>query len=157
LADSGFQTAPEAARLYFEREVATGRTVEEIRGDSIPCIQGIIDMMLEFERGFFPYEIVFLDRGCPDVLAFCRQFGVDPNDFLPDCFHHQYASIFLLDRFPVHLNGIRVEDEAAADYLDKWHYRDYIALGYQVVRVPVLPPEERLAFVFEVFSEQNQI
>jgi ABC-type molybdenum transport system ATPase subunit/photorepair protein PhrA len=36
LADSGFQTAPEAARLYFERELATGRTIEEIRQDVVP-------------------------------------------------------------------------------------------------------------------------
>jgi predicted ATPase len=34
--------------------------------------------------------------------------------------------------------------------------RDYSALGYNIVRVPVLPPEERLAFVLERLSEQGE-
>jgi len=56
------------------------------------------------------------------------------------------TSIFIL---------VRIEDEAAADYLDEWHYRDYTALGYRAARVPVLPPQERLAFVLEKLSEQE--
>ena len=150
LADRGFRTAPEAARQYFERELAaTGRTIEEIRGDVIPLVHGILSIMLEIERGLDANEVVFLDRGYPDILAFLRQFGLDPNRFLPGCFHHRYACVFMLDRFPVRLDGVRTEDEAAAAYLDEWHYRDYTALGYRVVRVPVLPPQERLAFVLE--------
>ncbi len=156
LADRGFHTAPEAARQYFEREMATGRTIEEIRKDMNPVVlvHGILDMLLEIERGLGANEFVCLDRGYPDALAFCRQLGLDPNEFLPDCFHHRYASVFMLDRFPVQLDGVRIEDEEAADYLEEWHYRDYIALGYRVVRVPVLPPQERLAFVLEKLSEQ---
>ena len=153
LAGNGFQTAPEAARQYYEREMATGRKIEEIREDVIPVVHGILGMMLEIERGLSAYEVVCLDRGYPDALAFLRQIGLDPNEFLPDCFHHRYASVFMLDRFPVQLDGVRTEDEAAADYLDEWHHRDYTALGYRVVRVPILPPGERLAYVLERLSE----
>jgi predicted ATPase len=155
LADSGFRTALEAARQYYEREMATGRAIEEIREDVVPLVHGILNMMLEIERGLGANEVVCLDRGYPDALAFCRQFELDPNEFLPGCFHHRYASVFMLDRFPVQLDGVRVEDEAAADYLDEWHYRDYTALGYEVVRVPILSPKERLEFVLEKLSEQE--
>jgi predicted ATPase len=155
LADRGFQTAPEAARQYYERELATGRSIEEIRQYVVPVVQGIMGMMLEIERGLEASEVVFLDRGYPDTLAFCRQFGLDPNEYLSDSFHHRYASVFMLDRFPVQLDGVRTEDEAAAEYLDEWHYRDYIAMGYRVVRVPLLPPQERLAFVLEELSYQG--
>jgi predicted ATPase len=62
----------------------------------------------------------------------------------------------MLDRFPVRLDGIRTEDEFAADYLEEWHYRDYTALGYRVERVPVLPPQERLAFILEKLFEQER-
>lgn len=156
LADSGFQTAPEAARQYYERELATtGRTIEEIRQDVVPVVHGILGMMLEIERGLDADEVICLDRGCLDVLAFCRQFGMNPNEYLPDCFHHRYASVFMLDRFPVQQDGVRTEDEAAVEYLEEWHYRDYAALGYHVVRVPVLPPQERLAFVLGVLSDQG--
>jgi predicted ATPase len=149
LADSGFQIAPEAARQYFEREMATGRTIEEIRKDMVSCVHGIMDLMLKIEQELDPNEIVFLDRGYPDALAFIRQIGLDLNLYLPDCFQFQYTSVFMLDRFPVQQDDVRIEDEAAANYLDQWHYCDYLTLGYDVVRVPVLPPEERLAFVLE--------
>ena len=114
-----------------------------------------MDWMLEIERGLAPNEVIFLDRGVPDVMAFVRQFGMDPNEILPDCFHHRYASIFMLDRFPVQQDGVRLEDEADVEYLDEWHVHDYTALGYRVVRVPVLPPEERLAFVLGKLAEQG--
>ena len=39
----------------------------------------------------------------------------------------------------------------------EWITRDYSALGYSVVRVPVLGPEEWLAFVLERLSEQGLI
>ena len=111
--------------------------------------------MLEIERGLDPNEVICLDRGYPDALAFCRQIGLDPNEYLPDCFHHRYASVFILDRFPVQMNGVRTEDDAAADFLDEWHYRDYKALGYRTVRVPVIPPQERLALVLRRLSERD--
>ena len=44
-----------------------------------------------------------------------------------------------------------------ASYLDEWQTRDYRALGYSVVKVPVMPPEERLAFVLERLSVQELI
>ena len=50
-------------------------------------------------------------------------------------------------------DGLRPEDEAQAAFLDEWIRRDFHALGYSVVRVPVMPPEERLAFVLERVSE----
>ena len=43
------------------------------------------------------------------------------------------------------------------DYLRVWYTRDYSAFGYRVVRVPILPPEERLEFVLERLSEQGLI
>ena len=74
LAGNGFRTVPEAGRKYFERELAKGRVIEEIRADP-------------------------------------------------------------------------------AAYLESWIYRDYRALGYKVIRVPVLSPEERLEFVLKMLSE----
>ena len=82
---------------------------------------------------------------------------MDPNLYLPNCFHYRYALVFMLDRFPVQIDDVRIEDEAAAKYLDEWHYCDYTALGYQVVRVPVLPPRERLAFILENVSAKSVI
>ena len=157
LAARGFQTVPEPGRLYFEREMAKGRTIDEIRENPAALTRTLIDMMREAEHGLRANDALFLDRAFPDALAFCRANRLNPNEILAECFHHRYASVFLLDRFPVEQDGVRVEDDATADLLDKWLARDYSALGYRVVRVPVLPFQERLAFVLERLSEQGLI
>jgi predicted ATPase len=78
---------------------------------------------------------------------------MNPNEVLSDCFQNRYASVFLLDRLPYQRDGVRAADDLTATYFESWTERDYIALGYNIVRVPVLSPEERLAFVLERLSE----
>jgi predicted ATPase len=154
LADRGFQTVPETARLYIEKEMAKGRTAQEIHANGAALQRGMKDLQLEVERNIRISDVTFLDRGVPDFLAWYRVRGLNPNEILTDCFHHRYASVFMLDPLPFQPDDQRIAEIAAvAKYLDKWHTRDYQALGYNVVRVPVLPPEERLEFVLERLSD----
>ncbi len=131
LTDKGFQTAPETARQYIDREMARGRTIDEIFED-VATEPGIEDMQLRIEHGLRAIDVAFLDRALPDSLTFRRLTGLDPNEILAECFHHRYASVFVLDRLPFQQNGARIEDDAIAGYLDEWLPRDYSALGYSV-------------------------
>jgi predicted ATPase len=155
LAGRGFQTAPEGARLYLEQEIAGGCTIDEIRANRAAFQRGIVDTQLRIERDLRPDDLVFLDRAIPDCLAWWRLYGLNPNEFLRECFRHRYASVFVLDRLPIQLNGLRPDDEAVSAFTHEWTVRDYRALGYSIVRVPVLPPEERIEFVLEHLSEQR--
>jgi predicted ATPase len=157
LADKGFRTVPEIGRVYIEREMAKGRTMDEILEDGVVTERGMLELQWRFERKLRVNEIAFLDRGSPDCLTYCRLTGLNPNEILAECFHHRYASVFILDRFPIEDDGIRLEDDATADLMDDWLARDYRALGYDVARVPVLSPQERVAFVLERLSEQGLI
>ncbi len=157
LADKGFQTFPEVGRQYFERELAKGRTIDEIREDRAAMTRKIYDLWLKFNDGLRVADVTFLDRGLPDALSFYRFAGMNPNEILPDCFQHRYASVFILDRLPYQQDGIRGGDDTTATYFDLWMERDYSALGYNVVRVPVSPPEERLAFVLDKLSDDGLI
>ena len=157
LADQGFQTVPEGARLYLEREMVRGRTIDEIRDNMAAQQRGIADMQLSIEGELRATQVLFLDRAVPDCLAWCRVYGLNPNEILAKCFRHRYASVFVLDRLPIQRDGLRLEDEALAAFLDDWIPRDYNALGYRVERVPVLSPEERIASVLERLSEQGLI
>lgn len=157
LANQGYQTVPESARLYIQRAMAKGQEIHPFHTDPASLQRNIKDMQLRVEAGLRARELLFLDGAVPGSLAFYRVFGLDPNEILPDCFQHRYASVFILDRLPLHLNGLRFKDEAIAGFLDEWHTRDYNTLGYRVVRVPVLTPEERLAFVLDRLSEQGLI
>jgi predicted ATPase len=153
LACKGFKAVPEVAREYFERELATGRTLDEIRQDRTTLTRQVYDLMVESERGLRDEEVNFLDRAIPDILAFFRFAGMNPNEVLSDCFQNRYASVFLLDRLPYQRDGVRAADDLTASYFESWTERDYISLGYNIIRVPVLSPEERLAFVLERLSE----
>lgn len=153
----GFPTFPEAGREFFERELAKGRTIDQIREDRAALTRQIYDLWLQLNQTLLPEEITFLDRGLPDALSFYRFAGMDPNQILPDCFQHRYTSVFILERLPYQQDGIRGGDDTSAAYFDKWMQRDYTALGYDLVRVPVLPPNQRLAFILERLSVQGQI
>jgi predicted ATPase len=150
LAENGYHVIPESARFYFEREMAHGHTLEEIRRDGAALQRGIASLQLEYEREFPEDRTAFLDRAFPDSLTFFRAYGLDPNEILPECFHRRYLRIFILDRLPFHRSRtLGPEDDATSDFLDEWLERDYAALGYDVVRVPVLPPAERLPFILK--------
>jgi predicted ATPase len=144
LVDKGFQTVPESGRFYVEREMAKGRTVDEILENAAVLQRGVVDLQLKFERRLPVNEIVFLDRGSPDILTYCRVLGLNLNAILAECFHHRYASVFKLDRFHFQQDGVRYEDDVTAGLIDEWLSRDYSALGYSVVRVPVLSIKDRL-------------
>jgi predicted ATPase len=155
LAGSGFRTIPEPGRQYFEREIAKGRSIANIREDRAALTRYIYGLWLKLHSRLRASEVAFLDRGLPDSLAFYRFAGMNPNQILSDCFQHRYASVFILNRLPYQRDGIRAGDDASAAYFESWMLRDYAALGYNVVRVPVLEPEERLVFILERLSEQG--
>ena len=157
LANKGFQTFSEVGRQYFERELAKGRTIDEIREDRATLTRQVYDLWLKINDGLRATEVTFLDRGLPDALSFYRFAGMNPNGILPDCFQHRYASVFMLNRLPYQQDGIRGGDDSTAAYFDSWMERDYSALRYNVVRVPVLSPEERLAFILERLPDDGLV
>jgi predicted ATPase len=157
LAARGYQTVPEAARIYIDQELVKGRTINEIRGDLTALQRGINNLWLSYEQDYRADEVLFLDRAFPDALAFSRVNGLDPNEYLAGCFTYRYASVFILEALPLHRDGVRYHDVPTADLIDEWLVRDYTALGYQLVRVPVMPVEERAAFILERLFEQGLI
>ena len=149
LADCGYPTVPETARIYIDQELAKGRTVDEILGNRVDIQYRLVDLQLEVERGLNPDDFLILDRALPDCFGYCRCSGVDPNEFLSECFHHRYASVFVLAQVPFAKNGVRDTDVGLANYLSEWTCRDYLALGYDIIRVPVLPREVRLTYILD--------
>ena len=157
LAEAGYPTVPEGARLYMESQLAQGRTIADIRADICELQCAIKDVHADIERGLPANACLFLDRALPDCLAWHRAFGLDPNTFLRQCFRYRYASVWMLDPLPLNLNGLRFKDPELQAFLHEWHIRDYTALGYSIHHVPALPPEARLAFILEALSETGAL
>lgn len=148
LADEGFRTVAEAARQFIERKTSDGRSIDEIHQHGAELQRRILDIKLSVEDALPPADVIFLDDAAPGSVSWYRLFGLDPNTALPHCFHHRYASVFVLDPLPLELDGLRFEDDFTG-ILDDWIERDYTALRYAVVRVPVMTPEARLEYVLE--------
>lgn len=151
LAALGYGTVAETGRQYITRELAKGRGLADIF--SAADERAMFEMQRAVEQTLSPDVTLFLDRGLPDSLTFFRLTGQDPNPIVPACRLRRYASVFILDRLPFRPDGVRLDDDAQGDFLDTWLARDYAALGYDVVRVPVMPPAVRLDVVLAYLRE----
>jgi predicted ATPase len=112
----------------------------------------IVDLQLKREndlpRG---NAVVFLDRGIPDGLAYCRfrNQKVPRNLYLAMkiC---DYEKIFLLERLPDYeKTGFRAEEEEDAKKISELIKQVYEQLGYEVIVVPPLALKERADFVIK--------
>lgn len=148
LAAEGFHTLDECARDFIEKELAGGRTIDEIHEHGAELQRRILAVKLEVENAMSAADVVFLDDAIPGSISWFRLFGLDPNEALRHCFHHRYASVFVLDPLPLALDGVRFDDDFTS-LLDEWIEDDYTALGYTVIRVPVMRPRDRLGFVLD--------
>lgn len=155
LANQGLATVPEAAREFIEHEMSKGRSIDEIHQHGAELQQRILDVKLRVERALPPNRVLFLDDAIPGSISWYRLFGLNPNSVLPHCFHHRYASVFVLDPLPIERDGLRFEDNFTG-VLDEWIESDYRALGYSIVRVPALtPPEIRLEEVLQRIGQHT--
>jgi predicted ATPase len=147
LAARGFHVQPETARAVIERRLAGGETLERIRADNTTLQYQIMHDKIALEAGLDPGARVFLDRGMPDSISYFRLFGIDVADPVAESRRNRYAAVFLFDPLPMVHDAVRSEDPAVAIRLDRDIEADYRMLGYDVVRVPVMPVEARADFI----------
>lgn len=148
LKSRGYTVQDEVARTYLEDCMAAGKSMSDIRADGGKILQqAILDVKTAREAELDPAEVVFLDRGLPDSMAYFRLAGLDVEAAVQASRKYRYDAVFLFDRLPVVQDGVRVEDEAVAAHIDEMLMQDYKALGYDPVRVPVMPVEKRADFI----------
>lgn len=144
----GYHVQDEVAREYIEACIARGLSVQDIRADGgCELQQQILRLKTEREAVLSPKDTVFLDRGIPDSMAYFRLAGLDIAAAKAAAAKFRYDAVFLFDRLPIVDDGVRVEDEAMANDIDKMLMQDYRSLGYDPVRVPVMPVEKRTDFI----------
>lgn len=144
----GYRTTIEDARHYIDLQRLGGRTVEEIRSRQDDFQRQVLSMQLEQEAALDPDEVVFLDRAIPDSLAYYRFLGLEPDPALIEALARvRYARAFVMDLLPLHHDYARTEDSAAQRRIHDLLVEVYSSLPIPVVRVPVLPPDERVDFI----------
>ena len=96
------------------------------------------------------HEIVFLDRGIPDVLAY-MDFIEDsyPNYFVAACKKHVYTKIFVLPPWEeiFESDSERYENFEQAQKIHIQLVETYKKFGYDLIEVPKNTVENRVTFV----------
>lgn len=145
----GYDVSPEPARIYFETQMANGKTIEELLSDMPKLERDILRQHIDMEREKRGDGHLFFDRGIPDCLAYYRIYNVPEDDELRAALKGaHYRKVFLLDLIENFQNdNVRVETPEQARDIHEAIRKAYEELDHQIVEVPVLPPEQRADFI----------
>lgn len=144
----GYAISEESARAYILEELEKGRELKEIRKDVLSFQREILKRVVEKESKLNKDEVVFLDRGVPDTRGFLMYNNVkEPADVKSVIDAVSYKKAFILDTLPLTPDEVRTEDAEAIKGLDSALEETYKGLGIPLIRVPVMPNEDRVDFV----------
>jgi len=92
----------------------------------------------------------FLDRAIPDALAYYRFLNLSEDEKLTAALQTvSYKKVFILDCLPLVKDYARTEDTAAQKQIHALLMEVYDSLGFPIIQVPVLQPEERVDFILK--------
>ena len=103
-------------------------------------------------------DLVFFDRGMPDVLAYMEYFKQDyPDNFKQTCLQHRYDRIIILPPWKEIYNtdGERFENWDVA--FEIYHYlkNTYTKLGYEVDEIPKGSIADRKEYIEHLVKPGN--
>jgi predicted ATPase len=142
-------TVGEAARAVIDEGIAAGRSVEAIRADDAVFQRDILHRKIENERGLSPGEIVFLDRGIPDSIAYFSMAGMDTAEVRVHSAERIYRAVFFIEPLPYAPDYARTESPEALERLEIELREAYFEFGYDVIHIPVAPVDERVGRILE--------
>jgi predicted ATPase len=156
LVDKGFCCYPEISRQVTLEAKKQG--IEQLFLEN-PLL--FSELLLEGRKKQFksaleePHDVVFIDRGIPDVLAYMHYIGDSyPTHFDLACRENLYSKIFILPPW----QEIYVSDEARYENFEQAKliydhltetYQNY---GYELVEVPKDTLDNRILFILDEIS-----
>ena len=156
--EQGWMTYPEQARIYIERELNQGKTLDEIRADKTAFQYAILKLNQEVEQhiGILLSDKentgadIIMDRAIPDTLGFCYAFDLSVTDELKAaCSSVQYDAVFLLSPLPFQSDAARNENTHEQMLIHEGLKLGYQSVSAPLIEVPVLSVEERMQFMFQ--------
>jgi predicted ATPase len=143
----GLRVVPEAARAYIDAELKKGRPLSEIKADPRRFESRIFRAKLRVEAGLPAGAILFLDRAQPDSIAYYALEGLDPSEPRRESRRIRYRRVFLFEHLEFTKDSVRSENAQTAHRIEGLIEAAYSGLGYDIIRVPVMPVPERVEFV----------
>ena len=101
------------------------------------------------------HEVVFIDRGIPDVLAYMHYIGDSyPATFDAACREHTYTKIFILPPWEeIYISDDeRYENFEQAKLIYNHLTETYQNYGYELIEVPKDTMDKRILFILDEIS-----
>jgi|SRR3989344_1729985 len=150
LKQRGYPVFPEPARIVIAAELAQGKIIQDILADPRALQHKILAHYLELATEAPKDQILFLDRGIPDVVAYYRKFNLSGDEVLQKALASvRYRNVFLLDMIEFANDAERYETPQEAAILHRYLRDAYTDQGYDVIEVPVVPVPERADFILK--------
>jgi len=102
-------------------------------------------------------NVVFLDRGLPDVIAYMDYIGdTYPDHFVKTCETHQYDLIFVLAPWQEIFTSDSERYESFEEAIEIHHHllETYKRFGYQLIDVPFGGVKDRSDFILDILNLQ---
>lgn len=102
-----------------------------------------------------PHNVVFIDRGIPDVLAYMHYIGDSyPTFFQEACREHIYSKIFILPPWEdIYVSDHeRYENFEQAKLIHNHLVETYEKYGYNLIEVPKDTLDNRILFILDKIS-----
>lgn len=150
----GYRVVHEVARAYIETQMEQGRALEDIRADKRSFENWILHAKIAIEAELPKDQVIIFDRAIPDSIAYFEVAGLDAKEAIGKSPLNRYKKVFLLDRLPYEVNHARIEDNQIAIRLDQSLEQSYKMLGYEIMRIKVMPIEERVRVIVDQIEEE---
>jgi predicted ATPase len=137
---------PEAARAVIDAYRSRGIPVEKLRTNEIKFQQEVLDMKLKTEAGLSGEHVYLFDRGVPDSIAYYRFSGLE-TERIEACSAGRYRMVFFMEPLRFEVDYARVESAAEAMRLHQLLLEAYRDFGYEIVKIPPVPVDERVRLV----------
>jgi len=154
LSKRGYVCYPEISRQVILEAQQQG-TEQLFLEDPILFSQKLLEGRIkQYEQAMAEQDnIIFIDRGIPDVLAYMHYIGDKeyPESFTVACKQHRYTQLFILPVWgEIYLtDNERYESLEEAEKIQEHLVQTYTDFGYAMTEVPKDTPENRADFILE--------
>lgn len=143
----GYPVAHETARELIEEGIKAGKHPDDIRRDPLAFQQRVLEAKLAMERRLSEADMVFMDRGIPDSIAYFQLWGLDPTEPMAHARQVRYRRIFFFESLPLVPDAARNEPPETVARIGTLLLSAYRKAGYPIIRVPSLPVAARVDLV----------
>ena len=156
LEQTGHHCIPEVSRQLIQQQVLSGSHC--VPWNDLNCFAelSLDKMILDFNSADQTDDISFFDRGIPDIIAYLKvgELPVDQQFYDATEKYRYEPFVFITPPWKeIYVNdNERWQTFEEACILYEMLVSVYLDLGYEIIELPLVPIEERLAFVLKTLS-----